>query len=272
MAGELSLLHGQKNEENGETSCESGGIAAKKKRLAILFDVILLVFWEVLSLIIDSRMILPGPLDVCRSLWEKRAVIFAVHLPATMYVVLIGGVLSVLFGVLMAVFMDASEIIRKTVYPILTVTQTIPTMCIAPVFVLWLGYTPKMRVLVVVLVNFFPVAVDLFDGFRSVNREQLELMDSFGAGRFYRFVHLKIPAALPYFFSALHVAVPWSVVSAAIAEWLGAPAGLGTCSRAAMMELDAAGLLAPLLVMTVTALLLNRLLERIESGILKHYK
>ena len=87
--------------------------------------------------------------------------------------------------------------------------------------------------MVVILVNFFPVTIDLFDGLQAVNREQAELMDTFGAGVLYKFIHLKMPSALPYFFSSLNVVVPWAVIGATIAEWLLAPAGHGICKKTA---------------------------------------
>lgn len=271
MAGELSV----KCEDKRTSGREKGRVrnfAArwKKQAPALLFGILIFALWGILARIVDSSIVLPGPLDVVRSLWKKRVEIFAVHFPATMYVVLVGGVLSILFGMLMAIWMDASELIRRAVYPILTVTQVIPTMCIAPVLVLWLGYSVEMRIVVVILVNFFPVTIDLFDGLRAVNREQSELIDTFGAGELYKFVHLKLPSAMPYFFSSLRVAVPWAVISATVAEWLGAPAGLGILSRNGMAELDAPTLLAPLVVLTIVALVLNRMVGLIEKRVLKH--
>lgn len=271
MAGELSVeLRDKRRSAVERKAADKPGKNRKKKAAALLFGILLLAFWEGLSLLIDSKIVLPGPWDVAESLWEKRVEIFTIHLPATMYVVLVGGVSSILFGALMAILMDASDLIRRAVYPILTVTQVIPTMCVAPVLVLWLGYSVEMRIVVVILVNFFPVTIDLFDGLRAVNREQAELMDTFGAGVLYKFIHLKMPSALPYFFSSLHVVVPWAVIGATIAEWLGAPAGLGICSKNGMAELDAAALLAPLVVLTVVALLLNRLVGLIERPVLRH--
>lgn len=201
MAGELSVeLRDKRRSAVERKAADKPGKNRKKKAAALLFGILLLAFWEGLSLLIDSRIVLPGPWDVAESLWEKRVEIFTIHLPATMYVVLVGGVSSVLFGALMAILMDASDLIRRAVYPILTVTQVIPTMCVAPVLVLWLGYSVEMRIVVVILVNFFPVTIDLFDGLQAVNREQAELMDTFGAGVLYKFIHLKMPSALPYFF------------------------------------------------------------------------
>lgn len=241
---------------------------AKKKALGVGFAVFLLAFWEVLALLIHKSYLLPTPVQVLAHIWENRAELFAVHLPATMLVAGIGFVLSVVTGCALALLMDLSRHAERAIYPVLTVTQTIPVMCLAPVFVLWLGYSVPMRVLVVVLLNFFSVAVNVFDGLKSTSIGRSELMASYGAGRLQQFFCLRLPTALPYFFASLKIAVPWSVVGAAVAEWLGAPGGMGTYSRARMMELDAAGLLAPLLILTVIALALHAVLQLIERRVI----
>ena len=148
-----------------------------------------------------------------------------------------------------------------------TLSQAIPVMCLAPVFVLWFGYTTAMRVVVVILTNFFPVTINLYDGLRSARPERMELMKTWGATKGQIFRLLRFPSSLPYLFTALRIAVPWSVIAAAVAEWLGAPAGLGFYSRYCMMDMDAPGLLAPLLVLTVIALLLNGILKVLERRI-----
>lgn len=224
----------------------------------------ILVFWQLLADYIDRSFLLPGPLAVLEHLRENGREIFLLHLPATLEVVLLGSIFSVLLGILFAVLMDWDQRIRRALYPILTVTQTVPVMCIAPVFVLWFGYTVRMRVIVVVLINFFAVTVNLYDGFQSAGVARQELMMTYGASKHQLFLLLRMPAALPAFFTALRIAVPWSVIGAAVAEWLGAPSGLGTYSRSCMMNLDAAGLLAPLLVLTAIALILTGILQTLE--------
>lgn len=237
--------------------------------LGLVFFVFLIALWEVLSVMADNKFMLPGPLDVVKSLWENRKPIFTVHLPATMKVVAIGGVLSIILGAALAVLMDASKRVEKAVYPLLTITQTVPVMCIAPVLVLWLGYSVQMRILVVILANFFSVTVNLFDGLRSTSGELTELMDTYGASKGQKYIMLRLPSSLPYFFSALRVAVPWAVVSAAVSEWLGAEYGLGTYSRYLLTSFDAAGVIAPLVVLTAVALVLNGILKFAENKIVR---
>lgn len=243
--------------------------AVQRRFFGCLSLVLIAAVWQLMSMRIGKSFLLPSPADVLGCLWENRAEIFLVHFPATLEVILKGGVLSVLIGAVFAVLMDNSSMLCRALYPILTATQTVPIMCLSPIFVLWFGYTVKMRVTAVVLVNFFSVTVNLYDGLASTDRNREELMRTFGAGRLQIFTMLKMPSALPYFFTALHVVVPWSVITAAVAEWLGAQNGLGTYSRACMLKLDAAGLIAPLIVLSAFALIMNAILNMAERHFLK---
>ena len=238
--------------------------AAQKRAWSIGFMIFLVILWQMLAMMIGKSYILPSPIEVIGSLWKHRTEIFTVHLPATMLVMTIGCTASIVIGVGLAVLMDVSKTAERALYPILTFTQTIPVMCISPVFVLWFGYSTGMRALVVVLVTFFSITVNVFDGFKASKKAREELLKTYGADRWQCLKLAKWPAALPYFFTALHVAVPWSTVGAAVAEWLGAPKGLGTYSRNCMASLDAAGLLAPLVLLTAIALLLNYILNILE--------
>lgn len=236
----------------------------KKKLYGVLFGVFLLALWQALAIKIDASYILPSPIEVLDTLADNYELIMFKHFPMTMKVVAIGSVIALALGLMLAVIMDLDERVEKAIYPILTVSQTIPILCIAPIFVLWFGYTTTTRVIVVVLVTFFSITVNVFDGFKATKKEMTELLTTYGASRWQQFVKLRIPTALPYFFTALKISLPWSVVGSAIAEWLGSPGGLGNYSRKMMMDLNAAGLIAPLLVISAVALIINGIIRIIE--------
>ena len=203
---------------------------------------------------IDAAYILPSPTQVVVRLWELRGPLFKAHLPATMSVVGIGLLISIILGLGLAVLMDASETAEKALYPLIIASQTIPTTALAPLFVLWFGYTIWSKVLVTVLITFFPITITVFDGFKSVKTEMEELLFTFGADKRQIFMKLKVPAVLPCFFSAIKMAVPLSIIGAAIGEWLGAQSGLGYFSRRMMTQLDGAGVFAPILLLSVAAM------------------
>lgn len=241
---------------------------AKANLPAAILVLGLLMVWQGAAMGIDAAYILPSPVQVVQKLWELRQPLFGAHLPATMQVVGVGLAISVVLGLGLAVLMDLSPVAEKALYPIIIASQTIPTTALAPLFVLWFGYTLWSKVLVTVLMTFFPIAITVFDGFRSVKTEMLELMQTFGASRWQIFCKLKFPAVLPYFFSAIKMAIPLSIIGAAIGEWLGAQSGLGYFSRRMMTQLDGAGVFAPILLLSVAAMLLVGIVTVIEKRVI----
>ena len=228
-----------------------------------------LMIWQGAAMRMNKAYILPSPLQVLKRLWELREPLFKAHLPATMQVVGIGLLISLVLGMALAVLMDVSPAAEQALYPLIIASQTIPTTALAPLFVLWFGYTVWSKVLVTVLMTFFPVAITVFDGFKAVPREMKELLRTYGATEVQIFTKLKMPAVLPYFFSALKMAVPLSVIGAAIGEWLGAQSGLGYFSRRMMTQLDGAGVFAPILLLGVAAELLVTAVGLLEKYFLR---
>ena len=132
----------------------------------------------------DAAYILPSPTQILARLWELRGPLFTAHLPATLLCTGIGLAISVVLGLLLAVLMDASPAAEMMLYPLIVASQTIPhDPRFAPLFVLWFGYTIWSKVLVTVLITFFPIAITVFDGFRSAKTDMVDMLKTFGAGR-----------------------------------------------------------------------------------------
>ena len=126
---------------------------------ALLFLLCLVMLWQFGAMQVGAAYILPTPLQILRRLWELRVVLFTVHLPATMAVTGVGLAISLVLGLGLAIVMDTSTFWRKALYPVVMASQTIPTTAIAPLFVLWFGYGIWSKVLVTVLITFFPVTI-----------------------------------------------------------------------------------------------------------------
>ena len=235
---------------------------------SLILTFVLLIIWEAAAVGIDAQYILPTPVQVIRKLWELRVILFTVHLPATMGVTVLGFVISIVLGVLLAVIMDNFKTAEKALYPIIVASQTIPTTAIAPLFILWFGYSIWSKVLVTILITFFPIVITVFDGFKSTKREMEELLETYGASKKDIFFMLKLPTALPNFFSAVKMSVPLSVIGAAIAEWLGAQSGLGYFSKRMMTQLDGAGVFAPIVLLSAVAMLSVALINILENKII----
>lgn len=244
----------------------------KKNLPAIILTTILLVIWQVIAMIINAHYILPSPTQILVKLWELKEPLFLVHLPATMGVTILGLFISIILGLALAIFMDMSEKVENALYPVVIASQTIPTTAIAPLFVLWFGYSIWSKVLVTILITFFPIAIAVHDGFKATKREMEELLITYGASRKDIFIKLKIPTALPYFFSAIKMAVPLSIIGAAIAEWLGAQSGLGYFSKRMMTQLDGAGVFAPIVLLSLIAIIIVAIVNIIEKKVIKWRK
>ena len=229
---------------------------------------VLLVIWQGAAMGIDAAYILPSPVEILVRLWELKEILFLEHLPATMSVTALGLCISVVLGLLLAISMDWNPRLEKALYPVIVASQTIPTTAIAPLFILWFGYGIWSKVLVTILITFFPIAITVFDGLKGTKREMEELLITYGATKKDIFLKLKLPTALPNFFSAIKMSVPMSVIGAAIAEWLGAQSGLGYFSKRMMTQLDGAGVFAPVVLLSVVAMLTVWLITLIENKVI----
>lgn len=122
---------------------------------SLILTFILLIIWQAAAMGINAAYILPTPIQVIKKLWELRVPLFTVHLPATMGVTGIGLIISIVLGVALAVVMDLFPKAEKALYPIIIASQTIPTTAIAPLFILWFGYSIWSKVLVTILIIIF---------------------------------------------------------------------------------------------------------------------
>lgn len=244
----------------------------KKSMPSIIVTLILFIIWQIIAVKMNASYILPSPLEILQKIWELRDILIGVHLPATMGVTVLGLIISIILGLFLAIIMDLNEKIENALYPIIIASQTIPTTAIAPLFVLWFGYGIWSKVLVTILITFFPITITVYDGFKSTKREMEELLITYGASKKDIFIKLKLPSALPYFFSAIKMAIPLSIIGAAIAEWLGAQSGLGYFSKRMMTQLDGAGVFAPVVVLSVVAMILVSIVSIIEKSLIKWRK
>ena len=175
--------------------------------------------------IVPSYM-LPSPIDVVRAFVTDFSILMS-HAAVTLQEALYGLLIGTALAFVIAVLMDRFEFLYKAVYPILVITQTIPTIAIAPLLVLWMGFSMAPKITLVVLTTFFPITISLLDGFRSADPDSINLIRSMGGGNFKIFRHIKLPGAVEQFFSGLKVSASYSVVGAVISEWLGGFEGLG---------------------------------------------
>lgn len=188
---------------------------------------LLILLWKFLyqSGAVPAYM-LPSPIQVVKALFTDLPTILR-HAVVTLQEAFYGLCIGVVLAFVMATLMDHFRILNKALYPIMIITQTIPTIAIAPLLVLWMGFYMAPKITLVVITTFFPITVGLLDGYKSVDKDSIDLMRAMGASKVQIFFHVKLPAALPQFFSGLKISASYAVVGAVISEWLGGFEGLG---------------------------------------------
>jgi ABC-type nitrate/sulfonate/bicarbonate transport system permease component len=192
-----------------------------------VFMAFLLIVWEYAVIFGNiKKFILPPPSLIFRTLIDTFP-IMTPHIMATLKESAIGFSLGILFSFILAFLLDEIPLVKKAVYPLIIISQTIPIISVAPLFIIWFGYGLLPKVLVVMLVCFFPILVNLLDGLAAVDKDLLNLLKSMGAGKTKIFRFVKLPSALPYFFAGLKISASYSIMGAVIGEWLGSKEGLG---------------------------------------------
>lgn len=211
------------------------------------------------------RFILPSPGDVL-SAFQKDWRLMLSHTRVTLTETFIGLFLGILTGFLTAVLMDRFAVVRRTVYPLIVVSQTIPTVAIAPLLVIWMGYRMLPKIVLIVLVVFFPIAVSLLEGFSSVDQDTINLMRSMGARRYQIFRYVKLPNSLGHFFSSLKISVSYAVVSAVVSEWIGGTEGLGCYMTRVRKSYSSDKMFAVIILISVISLILIWLTSVIQRA------
>lgn len=220
------------------------------------FIALLAVLWEAVARLFSvPHYIVPRLSSVLISMWDTKELLLR-HSLYTMKEALIGLALAVIFGVLLAVWIEGSHLARRVLYPLVIASQTIPIVALSPIMVMWFGYEIWSKVAVVILFTFFPITVNTVDGFGQTDAGTLELMRTMGATRGQIFRKLKAPSALPSFFTGLKVAATFSVGGATIGEWLGADSGLGMYTKRASSMLRSEAVFAGVLVLSVLGILM----------------
>ncbi|SES89914.1 ABC-type nitrate/sulfonate/bicarbonate transport system, permease component [Natronincola peptidivorans] len=195
--------------------------------LPVGFIVVLILLWEgVARLALVPPFILPAPSKVLHTLVTTLP-LMEQHITATMFEAVVGFSIAILAGILLAIMMDSMKIIKRVFYPLLITSQTVPIIILAPLFAMWFGFGYLPKIVIVVLVCFFPITLSLLEGLESVDKDLLNLLKSMGASRWDIYRMVKLPAALPSFFSGLKISGTYSIMAAVIGEWVGGKRGLG---------------------------------------------
>jgi NitT/TauT family transport system permease protein len=179
--------------------------------------------------------------------------------------IILGFVLAVVVGVLLAALIVFVRPIEQAIYPWLVVVQVIPKVALGPLLIVWLGFGLLPKVLISFLLAFFPIMIDAMVGLKSVQRDSFFLLRSMGAGPVKTFCYLQLPNALPNIFGSLKVGITLATVGAIVGEFIGADTGLGYVLIFANGNLDTSLLFVALAWITALALILYGIIAGLEK-------
>jgi ABC-type nitrate/sulfonate/bicarbonate transport system permease component len=236
---------------------------------AILSVVSALMAWEIYVLVSGiSPLVLPAPSRVTAQIIANGAMLWANTLP-TLQATLSGFAFSVSVAFMLSLLIDFIPRLRRALFPVFVISQTLPLVAIAPLVVLWFGFGLTPKILLVALVTFFPMLVALVDGYESTEPDIEALLGSMGASRGVVFRKARLPSAMPYFFAGLRISITYAVVAAIFAEYVGARAGLGIVILNAKNSFRPDLMLAAVVISSLLTLVLfgsTALLQRLVLG------
>ena len=214
--------------------------------------------------------LLPSPTAIVKAAWNARGLL-GPHILQTTLETILGFSLALIVGIGLGLLIDYSSLLRNALYPLLVASQTVPTVAIAPLLVIWFGYGLLPKVLVVGLICFFPIVVSTADGLRSTDPELIGLLRTMGATRAAIFSKVRLPGALPAIYSGVRIAITYSVVGAILGEWVGASQGLGIFMLRATNSFRTDWVFVSIAITAILSLLLFALVSIIERATLRWY-
>lgn len=228
---------------------------------------LIFIWWALCAFGIVPGFMLPSPQLVVVTL-VKELPNMAPHGLVTLLEAFFGLTSAIIAAFVLAVLMDRFVFLHRSVYPVVVLTQTIPTVAMAPLLVLWMGYGILPKVVLIFLTCFFPMVISLLSGFRSVDRDIVRLYHSMGASRNQILLQVKVPMALDSFFSGLRVSAAYSIVGAVIAEWLGGNNGLGVYMTRVRKSFAYDKMFAVIILISALSLLLIKLVDVLHEKVM----
>jgi putative hydroxymethylpyrimidine transport system permease protein len=198
-----------------------------------------LLWWAITALTAAPAYMLPTPWHVAQALVLQRGILAPAAL-TTLTEILAGLAIGCLLGAASGLVVVYSPLMRRWLMPLLLLSQAVPVFALAPLLVLWFGFGMASKIVMTVLIIFFPVTAALADGMRRADRGWLDLAATMNASPAAMLRHVRLPAAMPSFCAGLRIATATAPIGAIIGEWVGASSGLGyvMMNASARMETD----------------------------------
>jgi len=214
----------------------------------------MLAIWEVSVRELGIRsIILPPPSEIFDAIIQRHEILL-VHLWPSLYLTVLGFALSVVGGILVAVLITYSTIIRKGFYPIIVVSQVIPKIAIAPLFIVWFGTGTVSSLLLAFLIAFFPMTINSTLGFESIDEDIHRMARTFMGTRWQIFWKIRMPNALPYIFSGMKISITLAIIGVIVSEFVASQEGIGYLIKLAGGLLDTPLMMAAITILSISGL------------------
>jgi len=228
----------------------------------------ILAAWEaVVGALGVKPVLLPRPTVIAQVLWTKAPLILE-HLWPTLYEIVLGFLLSVVGGVLVAVLVTYSTIVRKGFYPLIVVSQIVPKVAVAPLLVVWFGLGGTSRLLLAFLIAFFPMVINTATGLTSVDEDFVRMARAYMGSRWQIFTKIRLPHALPLIFGGMKISITLAVIGVVVAEFVAAQRGIGYLIVMANGLLDTPLMMAAITALSVMGLALYGVVAIVERAVI----
>lgn len=230
----------------------------------------ILVVWQCSVKIYDiPQYVLPSPSDIIQVFFKDYQNLYT-HTIVTLNEAVIGFIAAIILSISIGILMDFIPLFKKCFYPIMLVSQTIPTITIAPLLIIWFGFDSLPKIIMVTLTCFFPILINFVDGIENIDKDYLDLFKTMNSNKLDTFIHLKFPMSMDKLFSGLKISATYAVVAATVAEWLGGTEGLGVYMVRSKSAYALDKVFASTILVVIFSLVFVAVVQAVKKVVLKH--
>jgi NitT/TauT family transport system permease protein len=227
--------------------------------LPVITGLAILILWQAAVLVLAVPVyILPTPLEIAaRVVGDLTSGAINNHFVVTATEVVAGIGFASLFGIAIGTSIALFPVVDRSVYPILTIIQTVPKVAVAPLIIIWFGYGISSKIATASLIAFFPILVNVIAGIKAVDPQRIMLMRALNGTATQVFLKVRLPNMMPFLLAGLQVAVVLAIIGAVVGEFVGASAGLGSLIIRRQASMDVSGVFSVLVYLSSMGLVLT---------------
>lgn len=212
-----------------------------------------------------SAFVLPAPENVLAALGKDltNPVTFA-HLMTTLHEIMVGFVLAVIIGVMVALVLYKIPVMEQVLNPFIVALQVVPKVALIPLFVVWFGFGSTSKVIVAAVLAFFPVFMNTLLGLKSIAIGNREVMEACNGTRVQTFIKLELPSALPYTLAGMEMGIVFATIGAVVGEFLGGNSGLGYLTISRLNSFQIEGLFSSIVILTALGFILYSIVVMVK--------